>query len=602
MMISNRLDNLASASQPPVDTRPFTAGIAQSQVDQLNNRTGGVNYASASSATSLDLNYHPESARNTNRLLMGPQNNPQQGNELPATLSKLAELVRDILQRLLSLLQQGSAGQSAAGSPSTPIGTGCQPCAIAPSSNTTQPSYQQKGEGARHSDLLALSTPATIPGRQEYNEGGMPIQGLHTVETSSKSSENRGVKGGNAQPVAQSPSTDDRQRATVLSRQPSVSGATANQPQPVTAKSVTQHQPVTAKTDALPKVSDLPTEPFDKSGNKSKSEGENLRGSNQPVSTSGSTSATSRYQWLNQISGFAKAANTTGGEGGKVVSVSNVDQLQNALTGDTPTTIKLSQDISADAKVVLKFGANKTVESAKGAAGLHNVYLASDKTASNDIFRNLNFTHDKRYNANGDIPLFISNGQGYWIDHNTFSGNKSEQAKGMDKLLYVGGTADNVTLSNSVFKDNEYGVILGQPDDTEASAQKYGGYPRMTIANNVFDNLDVRAPGLMREGKFDVYNNLINNFNLGFTLAKNATVNSQSNYFENGYDMSNKLSSSGALNDYGNAKGFHDSGSNVSFAQKSQTTSWQPDEYNRTVTSAEQAKTYDLMHAGAGKD
>lgn len=91
--------------------------------------------------------------------------------------------------------------------------------------------------------------------------------------------------------------------------------------------------------------------------------------------------------------------------------------------------------------------------------GLNNIYLASDKTAGNDVFRNLDFTHDARYRANGDIPLFISNGQGYWIDHNTFSGTKSKDATGLDKLLYVGGTADNVTLSNSEFKDNEYGVI-----------------------------------------------------------------------------------------------------------------------------------------------
>lgn len=42
----------------------------------------------------------------------------------------------------------------------------------------------------------------------------------------------------------------------------------------------------------------------------------------------------------------------------------------------------------------------------------------------------------------------------------------------------------------------------------------------MTIANNIFNNIDVRSPGLMREGKFDVYNNLIDNYNLALAWQK----------------------------------------------------------------------------------
>ncbi|MEX5689790.1 pectate lyase family protein, partial [Pseudomonas silesiensis] len=77
---------------------------------------------------------------------------------------------------------------------------------------------------------------------------------------------------------------------------------------------------------------------------------------------------------------------------------------------------------------------------------------------------------------------------------------------------YVGGTADSVSLANSKFQNNEYGVILGQPHDSAQAKAEYKGYPRMTIANNVFSNLDVRAPGLMRHGQFDVLNNSIDNF------------------------------------------------------------------------------------------
>ncbi|MCX8959025.1 type III helper protein HopAK1 [Erwinia psidii] len=325
--------------------------------------------------------------------------------------------------------------------------------------------------------------------------------------------------------------------------------------------------------------------------------------STDKVASSSATSAVSasKSSGLSGMTGFAKAANTTGGAGGKVVTVSTVEELQKSLEGDEPTTIKLSKDLSSANKVVLKFGANKTLEGTSEGTGLHNIYLASDKTAGNDVFQNLNFTHDDRYRANGDIPLFISNGSGYWIDHNTFSGTKDKDATGEDKLLYVGGKADNVTLSNSVFKDNEYGVILGQPDDSASAKQTYGGYPRMTIANNVFDNLDVRAPGLMRQGQFDVYNNTINNFHLGYSIASNATVLSQSNYFHGGYDVNHKSSNAGVLDDKGDAAGFKDIGSNVSFKQKSATTNWVPTEYSRTVKTPEAANAYNLANAGAGK-
>ncbi|RML48732.1 Type III helper protein HopAK1, partial [Pseudomonas syringae pv. maculicola] len=94
----------------------------------------------------------------------------------------------------------------------------------------------------------------------------------------------------------------------------------------------------------------------------------------------------------------------------------------------------------------------------------------------------------------------------------TATGTKDQNPKGLDKLLYVGGKADNVSLTNSKFQNNEYGVILGQPDDSAAAKAEYKGYPRMTIANNVFSNLDVRGPGLFRQGQFDVVNNSIDKF------------------------------------------------------------------------------------------
>ncbi|RMO98321.1 Type III effector HopPmaH [Pseudomonas syringae pv. philadelphi] len=295
--------------------------------------------------------------------------------------------------------------------------------------------------------------------------------------------------------------------------------------------------------------------------------------------------------------GFAKEANTTGGNSGEVVTVNTVADLKKYMEDDTARTVKLGANLSADSKVSINFGANKTLLGTDKGNSLHNIYLASGKTASNDIFQNLNFTHDSRYRENGDMQMFISSGQKYWIDHITATGTKDQNPKGLDKLLYVGGKADNVSLTNSKFQNNEYGVILGQPDDSAAAKAEYKGYPRMTIANNVFSNLDVRAPGLMRHGQFDVFNNSIDDFHLGFTATGDATILSQANYFAKGVDVSNKASNSGVLDDYGDAH-FKDIGSNVSFTQKSPVTAWTPS-YNRDIKTAEAARADDLANAGA---
>ncbi|WP_257111932.1 pectate lyase family protein [Pseudomonas ficuserectae] len=300
---------------------------------------------------------------------------------------------------------------------------------------------------------------------------------------------------------------------------------------------------------------------------------------------------------MSGIVGFAKDAGTTGGNGGQVVTVNTVAELKKNMEDDTARTVRLGANLSADSKVTINFGANKTLLGTDKGNTLHNIYLASGKTASNDIFQNLNFNHDSRYRENGDMQMFISSGKKYWIDQNTYTGTKDQDPKGLDKLLYVGGTADKVSLTNSKFQNNEYGVILGKPDDSAAAKAAYKGYPQMTIANNVFSNLDVRAPGLMRHGQFDVFNNSIDKFHLGFTATGDATILSQSNYFAKGVDVSNKASNSGVLDDYGDAH-FKDIGSNVSFTQKSPLTAWSPS-YNRDVKTAEEARAYNLTHAGA---
>ncbi|WP_116827665.1 type III helper protein HopAK1 [Pseudomonas syringae] len=521
-----------------------SAQDAPAQTDQLQLQGQGIKPGHNSNLIDFGLTQQangPHSSLNTLGSRVQPTDTSTSSNMLGGNgeqvLNKLVQAIRNILNNLLSLLEGNLHNGSG---PAQPQSEQTPTLAQSPSSSSSSPSTPQGN--AEKPFVVQNDHPSEKPVSLQKNTEPTPAAPSQTADRAAE----------------QSSATPDKTPA----RPDAVNPAVVNDP-------------------ALPKTSTDTT----KTDNTFK------------AAKTVTPAAHGQGADMSGIVGFAKEANTTGGNGGEVVTVNTVADLKKYMEDDKARTVKLGANLSADSKVTINFGANKTLLGTDKGNSLHNIYLASGKTASNDIFQNLNFDHDSRYRENGDMQMFISSGQKYWIDHNTYSGTKDQNPKGLDKLLYVGGKADNVSLTNSKFQNNEYGVILGQPDDSAQAKAEYKGYPRMTIANNVFSNLDVRAPGLMRQGLFDAYNNSIDNFHLGFTATGNATILSQANYFAKGVDVSDKASNSGVLDDYGDAH-FKDIGSNVSFTQKSAVTAWTPS-YQRDIKTAEAARAYDLTHAGA---
>ncbi|WP_326849711.1 RICIN domain-containing protein [Bacillus haynesii] len=303
---------------------------------------------------------------------------------------------------------------------------------------------------------------------------------------------------------------------------------------------------------------------------------------------------------LEGFAGYAKETNgkqktgTSGGLLGKVVYVNNLGELKTNIEGSTPRTIVVSSNIGASAKTVLTVGANKTIIGSYEKHKLNNVYFKTKADSGNVIFKNLVIAHDASINENNDIPVYITDSRNYWIDHVTFQGHSySANGHDLDKLLYVGAKADYVTLSHSTFTDHRYGLILGWPQDDKQYHSIYNGYPRMTISHNRFENLYVRAPGLMRYGYFHAKNNYINNYHLGFTITTLAKIYSEANYFGTG-------SEKGILDDYGDGS-FKDVGSYPAIkGQKSTETNWRPSSnYSYRTMKAGNAKTFAERYAGA---
>lgn len=330
--------------------------------------------------------------------------------------------------------------------------------------------------------------------------------------------------------------------------------------------------------------------------------------SNNIVSINNYTGANNQKWRLNSsgLEGFAglckdmngrEKAGTIGGVLGQTVTVTNVNDFMNYARGDVPRTIVIDGNLSVNGLTKVPVGKNKTIIGAYGSS-IRNLYFYLDNTckSGNFIMKNLIIKHDDTINANNDIPMYISDGNNFWLDHCTFEGhnmnnNKYLHDRDVDKFLYVGVKADYVTVSESKFSDHKYGLILGYPADDNNSKAIYTGYPRMTLSDNYFSNMTCRAPGLMRYGYFHSLNNYIENVHLGYTACTNANIYSEKNYF-------NRVA--GIVDDYGTAK-FTDEGSYPRVkASKSAATSWRPrNNYSYISMDTNKLRDYCVRYAGA---
>lgn len=289
-------------------------------------------------------------------------------------------------------------------------------------------------------------------------------------------------------------------------------------------------------------------------------------------------------------------ASITGGVLGNVVTASNVSQLKSYASGTTPYTIVINGNISASSLTKVNVGKNKTFVGSFNTNTLNNIHFRCISNSGNLIFKNITFSHNRNINANDDIQVYINTGNKYWIDHCTFTGHQSTTANDVDKLIYVGLTADYVSVTGCKLMGHKYGLILGYYNEDGAS--RYAGYPRMTIANNYFYNVQTRAPGLMRYGFYHCYNNYVYGFNLGYTPYTGCTIYSENNYFDKGSYKGNVVD----IHQRG-AGSFTDSGSvlssSISNLQAIRSTSWRPSaNYDYDAKTAAEVPAWCKQYAG----
>ena len=291
--------------------------------------------------------------------------------------------------------------------------------------------------------------------------------------------------------------------------------------------------------------------------------------------------------------GFAAKGGTTGGLNGPVVFINCVSDLYKHVRDTKPRILVITTNIVSPEKVTISMGANKTIIGSWNANIIENVYLKASKKAANIILQNLVFKHDVRNIKNEETQLIFQYGSHYWIDHCTFDGQESNEYD-LGKLLKISDLVDYVTISNSKFMNHFYGLIFGHPNETSESIASFSNYPRVSIMFNYFDNIYVRAPGLMRYGLFHVYNNYITNYHLGFTIGLKAKIFSEKNYFSVP-DINYAV-----LDDKGNGYFKDIESTNMPNEQKSKTTTWDPSsDYSYISREPEYSREFCTKYSGA---
>lgn len=224
-----------------------------------------------------------------------------------------------------------------------------------------------------------------------------------------------------------------------------------------------------------------------------------------------------------RLMGWATAdGGTSGGDGGKTVTVSRPEDLVKYLRYRDPLIIQIDGMLDLG----LKFPgckstgryyveSNKTILGLGSTSGIHRGELRLSGV-TNVIIRNLNFSGAR------DTAIAITDRTTHvWIDHNNLSSAE-------DGLVDITRGADLVTVSwNRFFKQNK--VSLVGAGDLHAGDQER---LRVTFHHNWFHGTRQRHPRV-RYGRVHLFNNLYENVVAGVGIGVDAQIVSTGNFFEN---------------------------------------------------------------------
>jgi pectate lyase len=227
-------------------------------------------------------------------------------------------------------------------------------------------------------------------------------------------------------------------------------------------------------------------------------------------------------------------SSTSGGAGGKVVTVSNLAELEAwALSREKNTAaeiLRINGKISASggALMTIKNGANITIEGVGTAGELLNIGL-NIRDYNNVIIRNLTI-HEVEY-PNDAITL--DNVQNGWVSQCELY-SKIGEGIGQDTydgLLDIKKGSSNITISWNYLHHHMKCSLIGH-SDSEGN-QEADSKIRVTYHHNWFSHTDGRNPSL-RFGAVHLFNNVFENItDYGIAARDGAHAKVENNVYMN---------------------------------------------------------------------
>jgi pectate lyase len=231
---------------------------------------------------------------------------------------------------------------------------------------------------------------------------------------------------------------------------------------------------------------------------------------------------------------------TTGGSGGKQITVTTFDELKARAESNEVLIIQISGTITAPGEHgLIKVQSNKTILGLGSNAKLNKVTLsvngwnqpgdtceADSRTlftpASNVVIRNLEFIGLDKFPDDSSVDPDAIRVECYshhvWIDHNTFQ-------YGADGATDVKRGADLVTLSYNHYVKTQKTALVGHSDNNGAQDN---GYLNVTFYQNFFDGTVTRTPRI-RFGYAHVYNNYYNISDHVFRIGPGGKIYAEAN-------------------------------------------------------------------------
>lgn len=205
---------------------------------------------------------------------------------------------------------------------------------------------------------------------------------------------------------------------------------------------------------------------------------------------------------------------TTGGRGGRLIQVSDANQLITALAGDHSKIIQviepieLSQAVRVTSNTTL-VGVGKTAKIKGGGLHLRKVH--------NVILRNLEINE-------APDAIGIEESHHVWVDH-------CDLSQCQDGLLDIKRGSDFITVSWNHFHHHHKTCLLGH-SDKDAIREMDRGHLRVTYHHNFFDGTQTRHPRVRFADGVEVVNNYYYKNEYGVASLMDAGVIVEGNVFE----------------------------------------------------------------------